>query len=138
MVVLLKGSPFMNDGGHCVLGDLQCCRNLLVPFFRSVPQHNVSDLYGQFISTSWLVFFVLTCTVNCGTLYRQECAFPNHVQSVESTTGGLKSSCRNISRMINGNRIQLSSISNVIAKGLITYANKVFFYKNALVFILSL
>ena len=30
----------------------------------------------------------LTCTVNCGTLYRQVCAFPNHVISVEFTTGG--------------------------------------------------
>ena len=29
--------PFKNDGGHCVLGDLQCCRNVLVPFSRSVP-----------------------------------------------------------------------------------------------------
>jgi hypothetical protein len=29
-----------------------------------------------------------------------------------------KSSCRNISRMINGNRMHLSSISSIIAKGL--------------------
>uniref|UniRef100_A0A8C7SK17 Uncharacterized protein n=1 Tax=Oncorhynchus mykiss TaxID=8022 RepID=A0A8C7SK17_ONCMY len=29
--------------------------------------------------------FALTCTVNCGTLYRQVCAFPNHVQSIECT-----------------------------------------------------
>uniref|UniRef100_A0A673YXS6 Tyrosine-protein kinase n=1 Tax=Salmo trutta TaxID=8032 RepID=A0A673YXS6_SALTR len=34
-----------------------------------------------------------TFIVNCGTLYRQVCAFPNHVQSVEFTTGGLQSSC---------------------------------------------
>ena len=27
-----KVLPFKNDGGHCVLGDLQCCRNVLVPF----------------------------------------------------------------------------------------------------------
>ena len=46
----------------------------------------------------------------CGTVYRQVCAFPNHVQSIEFTTGGLQSSCRNISRMINGNRRHLSSI----------------------------
>jgi hypothetical protein len=50
--------------------------------------------------------FALTCTVNCG----QVCAFPNHVQSIEFTTGGLQSSCRNISSMINGNMIHLSSI----------------------------
>ena len=47
--------PFKNDGGHCVLGDIQYCRNVLVPFPRSVPRHNpVSELYGQ--STSWLGF----------------------------------------------------------------------------------
>ena len=28
--------PFKNNGGHCVLGELQCCRNLGVPFPRSV------------------------------------------------------------------------------------------------------
>ena len=62
------------------------------------------------------LFFALTCTVSCGTLYRQLCAFPNHVQSMEFTTGGLQSSCRNVSRMINGNRMDLSSILSLIAK----------------------
>jgi hypothetical protein len=67
-----------NDGGHCVLGDLQCCRHFLVPFPRSVPQHNpVSERYGQLLWPHGLVFS-LTCTVNCGTLYRQVCAFPIH------------------------------------------------------------
>jgi hypothetical protein len=76
--------------------------------------------------------FAPTCIVHCGTLYRQVCAFPNHVQWIEFTTGGLQSSCRNILRMINGNRMYLSSISSLIAKGLNTYVNKVcfnFFYK---------
>ena len=42
--------PFKNAGGHEVLGDLQCCRNCLVPFPRSVPRHNpVSELYGKFL-----------------------------------------------------------------------------------------
>ena len=101
---------FKNDGGHCVLGDLQCCRHILVPFPRSVPRHNpVFDLYGQFLRPHGLVF-ALTYTVNCGTLYRQWCAFPNHIQSIELTTGGLQSSCRNISRIINGIRMHLSSI----------------------------
>ena len=92
--------PFKNDGGHRVLGDLQCCRNVLVPFSRSVPQHNpVSELYRQVIQLHGLVF-ALTCTLKWGTLYRQVCDFPNNVQSIEFTTGGLQSSCRNISRMI--------------------------------------
>ena len=57
--------------------DLQCCRHLLVPFPRSVPRHNpVSELYGQFLRPHGLVF-ALTFTVNCGTIYRQMCAFPN-------------------------------------------------------------
>ena len=31
-----KAFPFKN-GGHCVLGDLQCCRHFLVPFSKYVP-----------------------------------------------------------------------------------------------------
>ena len=65
-----------------VLGDLQCCRHFLVPFPRAVPRHDpVSELDGQFLQPHGLDF-ALTCTVNCGTLYRQECAFPTHVQSI--------------------------------------------------------
>jgi hypothetical protein len=58
---------FKNDGGHCILGHLQCCRNVLVHFPRSVP-----ELYRQFLRSHGLVF-ALTCTVNCGTLNRQVC-----------------------------------------------------------------
>ena len=61
---------FKNDG-HCVLGDLQCCRNVLVPIPRSVPRQNpISELYGQFLLPHGLVF-ALTCIVNCGTLYKK-------------------------------------------------------------------
>ena len=88
--------PLKNDGGPCVLGDLQCCKKMLLPFPRSVPRHNpVSELYRQFLRPHGLVF-ALTCTVNHGTLYIQVCASPNHVQSIEFTTGGLQSCCRNI------------------------------------------
>ena len=59
---------------------------------------------------------------------RQVCAFPNHVQPIEFTTSGLQSSCGNISRMINGNRMHLSSMSIRITKGLNTYVNKVFLF----------
>ena len=109
--------PIKNDGGHCVLWDLLCFRQFLVPFPRSVRQHNpVSELYGQFLRPHGLVF-ALTCTVNCGTYYRQVCAFPNHVQSIEFTTSGLQSSCRNISRIINRNRMHLSSNFESQSKG---------------------
>ena len=73
---ILGGSKllsFKNDGGHCVIGDLQWCRNVLVSCSRSVPWHNpVSELYGQFLRPHGLVF-ALTCTVNFGTLYIFRC-----------------------------------------------------------------
>ena len=123
-----KLPPFKNDGGHCVLGKLQSCRNILEPFPRPVSQHNtVSDLSGQLLRHHGLVF-ALTCTVNFGIIYRQVCAFPNHVQSFEFTTGGLQSSFRNMSRMINGNRMHLSSNSSLIANGLNNYVNNVFLF----------
>jgi hypothetical protein len=52
---------------------------------------------------------------DCVTLYRQVCAFPNHVQSTEFHTDCLQSSCRNISKMINGSRMHMSPISSLIA-----------------------
>ena len=103
-------------------------QTFLVPFPRSVHRHNLlSELYVQFRQPHGLVF-ALTCTVNCGTLYRQVCGFTNNVQSIEFTIGGLQSSCRNISRMINGSRMHLISISSLIANGLNTYVNKVFLF----------
>ena len=104
----------------------------LVAFPRSVPRDfPVSELYGQFLRPHGL-FFALACTVNCGTLYRQVCAFPNHVKSIELTTGGLQSSCRSISRRINGNRMDPSSSSSLIVMGLNTSRklSKVFLFFN--------
>ena len=60
-----------------------------------------------------------------GTIYIQVCAFANHVQSIEFATGGLQSSCRNISSMVNGH---LSSSLSGIAKGLNTYVNVIFHF----------
>ena len=99
-----------------------------VPFPRSVSRHNlVSELCGRFPQLHGLVF-ALTCTVNCRTLNIQVCAFPNHVQSVDFTSGGLQSKCSNISRMITENRMHLSWILNLKAKGLNSYVNKVFMF----------
>ena len=103
----------------------QCCASTKI----------LSELYRQFLRPHGLIF-ALTCNVNCGTLYRQVCAFPNHVQSTEFTTGGFQSSCRNISRMINGNRMHLSSISSLMAKGLNTHVNEVFLFSLCIVCIL--
>ena len=54
-------------------------------------------------------------------MHCQLCVVPNNVHSIEFTTVELRSSCRNISWMINGNRMYPSSISSLIAKGLNTY-----------------
>jgi hypothetical protein len=109
------------DGDHCVFGDLQFCRNVLVPFPRSVPRHNpVLELDGQFLRPHGLVF-ALTCTVNCWILYRQVCAFMSNQFNLPKVD-----CCRNISRVIHGNRMNLSSKSSLIAKGLNTYVKKVF------------
>ena len=43
---------------------------------------------------AWLLLWNALSTM--GLLYRQVCAFPNHVQPIEFTKGGIQSSCRNI------------------------------------------
>lgn len=45
-----------------------------------------------------LVFFTSSCNVSWDTSHRQECAFPNHVQSAEFTPGRLQSRWRNTSK----------------------------------------
>ena len=116
------------DGGHCVLGDLNAADIFwyLSPDLCLDTILSRSSADNSFDLMAW--FLALTCTVNCGTLNRQVCAFPHHVQSVGFTTGGLQSSCRNISRMINGNRMHLSKMLSLIAKGLNTYVKKVFLF----------
>jgi hypothetical protein len=72
------------------LGTFNAADIFCYPSPSSVPrQKPVSELRGQFLRPHGLVF-ALTCTVNCGTLYRQMSPFPNHVQSIEFTTGGSK------------------------------------------------
>ena len=54
--------------------------------------------------------------------YIDRCVPFQIMSNIEFTTGGLQSSCRNISRMINWNRMHLSSILSLILKGLNTYS----------------
>lgn len=57
--------------------------------------------------------------------YIDKCVtFQNHFQLTALTTGGLQSSCRNISRMISGNEMHMSSILSVMAKAVNTYVYK--------------
>ena len=86
-----------------------------------------SSTYNSFDLMAWFLLWHALSTVGSYTYWRV-CAFPNHVQSTEFTTVGLQSSCRNISRTINGNRMQMSSISSLIANDLNTYVNKVFLF----------
>ena len=80
----------------------------------------------SFDLVAWFLLWHALSTVE--PLYRQVCGFPNNVKSIKFTTGGLQSSCRNISRIIHGNKIHLRSISSLIAKGLNSYVNKVFLF----------
>jgi hypothetical protein len=83
--------PFKNDGGHCVLGDIRCCRNVLAPFPRSVPRHNPVCLGAlrTIPSTSWLGFCSdMHCQLWC--LIDRCAPFLSHVQSIEFTTIGLQ------------------------------------------------
>ena len=58
-----------------------------------MPRQNLSsEIYAQFLGLHGMVS-ALTCTVNCGTSYRQVCFFINHVQTIELATGELQSSC---------------------------------------------
>ena len=129
--------PFKNDGLHSVLCNLQCCRNVFYPSPDLYLDTILSELCRQFLWPHGLGFCSdMHCQLWDVTVYRQVCAFPNHVQSIEFTTGGLQSCYRNISRMINGSRMHLSSILNGIAKGLNTYVHVIFnlftfFYKCA-------
>jgi hypothetical protein len=88
--------PFAN-GDLCALGNFQHSRNCFILFPRYMPHHNsISEVYLQFLGLRGIVS-ALTCTVNCGEL------FLSHVQTIKLATGGLQSSCIDISRMIKGN-----------------------------------
>ena len=45
---------------HSVLGDLQCCRNVLIPFPRSVPQHNPLSAFSYNSFNLTACFFTLS------------------------------------------------------------------------------
>ena len=108
--------PFPNDGAHSALGDFQHCRNCFYPSPDLFLLTILSQFSGQLLGLHGGVS-ALTCTVNCGTFYRKVCFFLTQVQSIQLATGGLQSSCGNISRMIKGNWMHLNSIWSVTAKG---------------------
>ena len=123
MVVLLEGSPISTEELNIYV---RVTSLYTIMCWSSV--NNSFDLIA--------CFFALTCTVNCGTLNRQVCSFPNHVQSTEFTSDGLQSNCRTNSRMINGNRMHLISIMSCIAKCLNAELNVFFSSKACFCFVI--
>ena len=93
--------------------------------------HNSFDLMA--------CFFALTCIVNCGTLYTQVWVSFQIMSNQLNLPQVGSNQVVETSRMVNGNRMHRSSISNLIAMGLNIYVNKVLFILNKLtVFTLSL
>ena len=119
MVVLLEGSPISTDklwsSVRVTIGFLvSSLTKALLPRLFSWAERSalgrvlvVPNIFHLRMMAP--VFLGTLNAADCGILYRQ-LPFTNHIQSIEFTTGGLQSSCRNISRMINGNRTHLSSI----------------------------
>jgi hypothetical protein len=80
--------PLYNKGliGDVFLGIFNAAEMCWYPS----PDLCLDTIRSMVISFDLMAWFLL-CTLN-----RQECAFPNHVQSIKLSTGGLQSSCRNI------------------------------------------
>ena len=109
-----KLRPFKNDGGHCSWGSSML--QIYIYWYPSLDLWLDTILSRSSTDNSFdLMAWFLLCH-SLSTLYRQVCAFPNNVQSTEFTPSGLQSSCRNISRMINGNRTHLSKGSEYLCK----------------------
>ncbi len=83
-----------------------CEPPMLQTFFCTLPQICASGAILSQRSTDnsldFMAWFVLWHALLHVEPYRQVFAFRNHVQSTQFTTGGLQSSCINISRMISG------------------------------------
>ena len=108
-----------NSEGH---RNLQCS-SFFLAFPRPVPWHNpVSELCKQFLWPHGLV--LLRYALSAETIYRQMCAFPNHVHWIEFTTYGLQSRCRNTSKI--QENWEAPEVNCVIENGLNTYVNVIF------------
>ena len=105
--------PFKNDEVRCICGDVQCCRNVLLPFPRSVPWHNP------------LLWYALLTVVLY--LYRWVCAFQIMSNQLNLPQVDSNQIVETSQRMINGNRMHLSSILSLIANSLNTNVSKVLF-----------
>ena len=117
-----KHIPFNNDGGHCVLGDLQCCRHFLYHSpelcLGVIQSRNSTD--NSFDLMAW---FLLRHALSTVGPYIDRCVpFQIMYKQLNSPRVDSNQNCRNLSRMINRTRMHRSSISRLIAKGLNTFA----------------
>ena len=119
--------PFKNDGGHCVLGDHQCCRHFLVPFPRSVPQHNpvVSSTDNSFNLMAWFLLWHALSTVGP---YIDRCVpfkiMSNQLNLPQVDSNQVVETSQGWSMETGFTWAQLS----LIDKGLNTYVNKVLLF----------
>ena len=98
-----------------------------VAFLRSVPQLSpVSELCMQFHEL--MSGFLLWCVLSAVITYRDRCmnTFPNHVQSIELTTGGLSIKVQKQLKDDQEKWSKATSHNSVITKGLNTYVNGIF------------
>lgn len=135
MIVLLEGSPISTEERWSsvrviirfsitsqtkalvpqlliLAGQPALARVLMVPNFLHLAVMETTVLY--------------TLPQNCASIQSSE-VHRQFLWSSEFTTGGFQSSCRNISSMISGNRMQLSSILSIIVKGVNTYVYMIFY-----------
>lgn len=102
-LVSFRHDPFRIEAKHFSLGFRQTSKSCFSQFESPLGAflQNIHTVLS--LSSAGGSFNLMMFIVNWETLYRQMCAFPNHAQSIEFTTDGHKSRCRNISMMTNRN-----------------------------------
>lgn len=88
--------PFTDDGGHYAHWNLQRIKKICVPIPKT--QDNTFGFHA------WL------CSDIYCHPYGEVCALPNRVQATEFSKGGLQLNCRNLSKIINGTKMDPNSI----------------------------
>lgn len=81
-----------------------------------MPHHKMHCRGLQRVQTFMLLFFILICSVNCGTLHTQICVFLSYVDLVQFATGELQSDTSHILRKIKAKGMQLNTIWRSTAK----------------------
>ncbi len=103
---------------------------MLQKFFYTLPQicASIQSCLGGLQTIPWTSWLGLCSDMQLtvGPFIDRCVPFQIMSNQTEFTTGGLQSSSRNISRMISGNRMHLSSILSVMEKAVNTYVHVIF------------